>query len=276
MTLSERNLFFKIGIVFCALIVLLTLAASFLTVPVYSSMEENSRRPTDFFQFFVNKFIKTDYYAVHASLAAAVLFSFTGMLLIHFFFERTTAPEILFVAIFTISFSFEAIRLILPLYLIFNFSSFYLLIAARILLFARYFSIFSLFTASVCAAGFETQKTRNVILVIFIAVLFVTLGVPIDTQSWDTAFNMISGYTSMFRLVEIIAFLATVISFFVAAHIRSSPEYIYIGIGVILALAGKSILLGTDNWAGPVPGILLLSFGTWFLCSKLHKLHLWR
>jgi len=275
MTLSERNLFFKVGIVFCVIIVLLTLAASFLTVPVYSTLEENSHRSTGFFQIFFNRFLNNNYYAVHASLAAAVLFSFIGMILIHFFFERTSAPEILYIAIFTISFSFEAIRLALPLFLIFNFPSFYLLVAARTLLFARYFSIFSLFTASIFAAGFETQKTRNVILVIFIAVLFVTLGVPIDTQSWDTAFNMISGYTSMFKLIEIIAFLATVISFLVAAHVRSSPDYVYVGLGVVLAQAGKAILLKTDNWVGPVPGILLLSLGTWFLCSKLHKLHLW-
>jgi hypothetical protein len=275
MTLSERNLFFKIGITFCAIIALLTLAASFLTVPVYSAMEENSRRPTDFFQFIISRFIKSDYYAVHASLSAAVLFSLIGMSLIHFFFERTSSPEILFIAIFTISFSFEAMRLILPLYLIFNFPSFYLLIAARTLLFARYFSIFSLFAASVCAAGFETQRTRNIILVIFVAVLFVTLGVPIDTQNWDTTFNMINGYTSMFGFIEVIAFFTTVISFFVAAYVRRSREYVYIGIGVVLAMAGKTILLGTDNWAGPFPGILLLSFGTSFLCAKLHKLHLW-
>jgi len=275
MTLSERNLVFKAGIVFCAIIVLLTLAASFITVPVYSTMEENTRRAADFFQYFISRIIKSNNYAVHASLSAAVLFSFIGMLLIHFFFERTSAPEILFIAFFTMSFSFEAIRLVPPLYLVYNFPSFYLLLAARALLFARYFGLFSLFIASVCAAGFETQGTRNVILVIFIAVLFVILGVPIDTQSWDTAFNMINGYTSMLRLIEAVAFLTTVISFLVAAYIRSSPDYAYVGIGVIIAMIGKSILLGTDNWAGPVPGILLLSYGTFFLCSKLHKLHLW-
>jgi len=275
MTLSERNLFFKAGIAFCAVVVLLTLAASFITIPVYSKIEENAHRSTGFFQFFMNLFQKNNYYAVHASISLSVLFAFIGMLLIHFFFERTSAPSILYIAIFTISFSFETIRLILPLYLVFNFPSFYLLIAARTLLFARYFNIFSLFTASIFAAGFETQKTRNVILVIFIAVLFVTLGVPIDTQNWDTAFNMISGYTSMFMLIKVIAFLATVVNFLVAVRVRSSPDYVYVGLGVVIALAGKSILLGTDNWAGPIPGILLLSLGTWFLCSKLHKLHLW-
>jgi hypothetical protein len=101
------------------------------------------------------------------------------------------------------------------------------------------------------------------------------LGVPIDAQSWDTSFSMISGYTAMFKMIEIVVFFTTSITFFVAAKVRDSKDYIYVGIGVMLALIGRNILLGTDNWAGPVPGIFLLSFGTWFICSKLHKIHLW-
>jgi len=275
MTISERNALFKIGIAFCAVIVLLTLAVSFLTVPVYPEMEENTRRPANFFQIFVSRFMVSDYYAVHVSISATVLFAFIGMLLIYSFFERTSAPEILYIALFTISFSFEAIRLILPLHFIFNFPSLYLIIAARTLLFARYFSIFSLFTASVCAAGFDIQKTRNIIMIIIIAVLIIILGVPIDSQTWDTSFNMVTGYTSIFRLMEVAVFLITVISFIVAANIRSSRDYAYVGIGIVIAMAGRNMLLENDNWAGPVPGILLLSFGTWFLCSKLHKIHLW-
>jgi len=55
MKLSERNAFFKAGIAFCALSTLLILAASFIVVPVYSGMEENLRRPSDFFQVFIGK-----------------------------------------------------------------------------------------------------------------------------------------------------------------------------------------------------------------------------
>ena len=275
MTLSERNIFFKAGITFCSVITLLILAASFLIMPVYSEMSEDSGRPVNLFQFISGRFLENNYYAVHISLIIAVLFSLIGMLLIHSFFERTSTPEIVYISLFIASFSFEIIRLILPLHFIYNFPSLYLLSASRVLLFARCFCIFSLFTAGIFAAGFEAQRTRNVILIIFVTALAISLGVPIDVLNWDTGLNTGNGYASMFRLIESAAFIGTVISFFIAVKVRGSGDYVYVGIGVIFALIGRSMLLGTDNWAGPVLGILLLSFGTSFLCSKLHKIHLW-
>jgi len=276
MTLAERNAFFKAGIAFCAICTVLILAASFLLFPVYETMGENSRRPADFFQVLVlSKLLQPHYFAVHASLILSVLFSLVGIIMILAFFEQTSAPEIPYIAIFTISFSFEIIRLILPLRLLYDFPSFYLILASRVLLFARYFSIFSLFAASVCAAGLEIQKTRTIIIVVLIATLVVTFGVPIDAQSWDTSLNMINGYTSMFKLIEGVAFFITVISFFIAVNVRGSKEYGHIGLGVLLALIGRYFLLNVDNWAGPAAGIVFVSAGVWFVCSKLHKIHLW-
>ncbi|MDR1837819.1 MAG: hypothetical protein LBQ89_09195 [Treponema sp.] len=275
MTLSERNTFFKIGIAFCAVSTLLLLAASFLVVPVYQTMEENTRRPSDLIHILISRFLDVNYIAVHSSVVMAVLFSITGIILIYSFFEQTPAPEILYVVIFTLSFSFETIRILLPLHFIFDIPSFYMLMALRVLLFARYFSILSLFAASVCAAGLEVQKTVYIIIIIFIATLVIVFSAPIDTQNWDTSLNMINGNTYMFRLIEAATFLTTVISFFVAANIRGSKDYKYIGIGIMLALIGRFLLLSADNWITPVPGILLLSIGIWFVCSRLHKIHLW-
>jgi hypothetical protein len=275
MTISERNIYLKIGIAFCSVTTVLIIAASSILIPVYSGMEENARRPGYLFQVISGMFLGNNYYSVHVSLILAVLFSLAATLLIYLFFERTSTPEILYISFFTVSFSFEIIRLMPPLYFIYNFSSFYLLGASRILLFFRYFSIFSLFTASVCAAGLEVQKIRNVILIMITAVLLIILGIPIDTQVWDTSFVMIYDHSSLLMMIETVAFIITAITFFIAAKVRDSKEYIYVGVGVVLALIGRNILIGTDNWAGPIPGILLLSFGTWFICSKLHKIHLW-
>jgi len=272
MTLSERNTFFKAGIIFCSLCTLLILAVSFLTIPLYqetaSGLEEITSRPARFF-------LGNSYFAVHVSLSVLVLFSLLGIILIHAFFERTSAPEILYISLFTITLAFEVIRQIIPLFLIFNFSSFYVRIALRVLLFARFFGIFSLFAASICAAGLEVQKTRNVIFILIIASLTITMSVPIDALNWDTSFNMINGYISMFRMIEFVSFVTTIISFLIASRNRGAKEYNYIALGVLLALIGRNILLYADNWAGPIPGILLLSIGTWFICSKLHRIHLW-
>ena len=280
MTLSERNTFFKAGIVFCAVCVFLILTASLIIIPHYQENDFNvffgdEQRPVSLFQTFVSRFINSNYLAVHISLSMTIIFSLIGMLLIHYYFERTSTPEIIYIAIFTISMSFEVIRLILPLQQIFIFSSFYVNITSHALLFARYFGIFSLFAASICAAGLEIQKTRNVIFITVVAALIITISVPIDVLNWDTSLNVINGYVSLFRMIELGVLLTTMISFLIAARIRESDEYIYVAVGSLLALIGRNILLNTDNWIGPLPGIILLSFGTWFLCSKLHKIHLW-
>jgi hypothetical protein len=275
MTLSERNTFFKAGIFFCSISVLFVLAASFLIIPVFNGiMEGYSSRPVNIFQFLTS-FLKNDYYAVYISLAAAVLYSLISIIFIHYFFERTSVPEILYIALFTVSFALEAVRLILPLHHIYNFSLFYVSIALKSLFFARFFGVFSLFTAGLCAAGLEVQKTRNVIFVIIITSLVITLGVPIDASNWDTSLNIINSYTPMFTLIGLAVSVITMISFIIAANIHDSREYINAAIGVLLVMTGRSFLLNIDNWISPVLGILLLSIGTGFLCSKLHKIHLW-
>jgi len=276
MTLSERNTFFKIGILLCSICTLFVTVSSFFVIPVYSQiMAEYTRRPGNVFQIVTGFFPGNNNYAVYFLLAAAVIYSLVSIIVIHFFFERTSTPEILYIAIFTISFALEAVRLILPLQYIFCFSVFYVVLAAKILLFVRFFGIFSLFTAGLCAAGLEVQKTRNVIFLMIVAALVITLGIPIDGSNWDTSFNIINSYNSMFSLVSAAVFITTVISFFIAAKNRDSREYVYIAIGAGLALAGRGFVINVDNWASLVPGIILLSIGTVILCSKLHKIHLW-
>jgi hypothetical protein len=275
MTLSERNVFFRVTIAFCAISALLTLAISWLVVPLYKTIGENARRPAEFAQFFFGRLFEPDYFAVHASLAALVVFSLAGIFLILSFFEQTATPELLYISFFIFSFTFEIIRLIIPLHIIYTIPSFYILISMRILLFARYFGIFSMVAASLCAAGLEVQMNRNLILIIIAAALVVVTGVPIDIQSWNTSLNVIYGFSSIFRVIEAAAFLTAVTSFFVAANVRGSFEYVYIGIGVMVAFIGRYFLLNFDNWAGPIPGIIMLSFGTWFACSKLHRIYLW-
>jgi len=278
MTLSERNTFFKAGIAFCAVCTLLVTAASIISMPLYQGAdlpEEITCRPSNIFNIITGMLLENNFYAVNISLLITVVFSLASMILIHYFFERTSAQEILYIAIFIISFSFEIIRFVLPLREVYGFPSVYMLFAARILLFIRYFGIFSLFAASVCSAGLEVQKIRNVIFVMIVAALIITFGVPIDVLSWDTSLNIVNGYGNMFRLVEVVVFFTTFISFLITAKNKDSKEYIYVAIGVIIALLGRSILLHTDNWIGPFPGIFLLSFGIWVLCSKLHKINLW-
>ena len=274
MTLSARNRIFKMGLIFALLCLVLCIIATIQAIPVYDSME-TGRRPGGIFQMFFGQLLDVRLLAVNGSIIASVVFSALSVIFVYYFFEKTLSPEILFVVLFALSFSVETLRLIIPLWHVYEIPSLYILVASRIILFARDLGIFSLFAASVFAVGYGAQRQRNAILFITIAALIIALGVPIDTQTWDSSLRMITGYIPMFRLIEAGIFFITVISFFVAVWARGSRVFIFIGSGSVLALLGRNILLHADTWAGLSAGMVFLVAGIWLICKCLHKIYLW-
>ncbi|MDR2103430.1 MAG: hypothetical protein LBP42_04925 [Treponema sp.] len=276
MTLSQRNDFFKAGIFVASVFLIIITALSFIILPVYASaVSETTQRSAGIFQFFITPFLQASPHASFASMASAVIYAFTTIILIYYFFEQTQSPEILFFAIFVISFSFEGIRVMVPLKIVYGLSNVYLMMGSRILLFARYFGIFSLFTASVYASGLEVQKQRNTLLVITVADLMIALGVPIDGFVWDSSLSMISGYPTMFNMVELGIIIISAVSFFVSAYSRGTKEYMVIGLGALFSFFGRNMLLSSDTWVTLLPGLLFLALGTWFVCTQLHRVYLW-
>jgi hypothetical protein len=276
MTLSVRNNCFKAGIALSSLSLAAVAAAAFVVIPGYpEAASEAARRSAGMFQGFLEKLGPSVPYVPFVSMLGAVLYSLISIILIYFLFEKTQSQEILFFSLFVISMAVESIRIIVPLKVLYDFPALYCVMAARILTFSRYFGLFSLFTSGVCAAGLETQKQRNAIVVILLTALAIASGVPVDGLSWDSTLIMLTGYTTMFTIVEGGLLFFTVISFFIAAYNRSSRDYVFIGIGTLLAFAGRNILLYADAWLSPFPALVVLAAGTWFFCTRLHQIYLW-
>jgi len=286
MTVASRNATFKVGIIFSALALLAGIAASVATLSVYGNMEMETEAisggifgtvfgwPSES-RFLGQLLFQPTPLAVHLAVLFLAFYSIASIAVIYFFFEKTLCTEIIFVAFFALSFSIEVFRLVIPLGQIYELPSLYLLITSRIIIFGRYFGIFSLFAASVHATGYQSQQQRNTIIIVIVTALFISLSVPVDTYIWDSSLNVRSGYTSMFTLIEVGFFIITVASFFVATISRGSREFIFIGTGSLLALFGRGILLLADTWAGLPIGLCLLSAGTWLICTRLHKIYLW-
>jgi len=143
------------------------------------------------------------------------------------------------------------------------------------LLFGRYFGLLSLFASSVYAAGLDSQKQQTVLLLSILAAMVIAFNAPIDSLVWDSTFVLWNGYHSMFALADAGIVTVTVITYFISAYTRPSKSYLYVGLGTLLTFAGKSILLNSDTWITPLPGLLILITGTWFVCARLHKEYLW-
>ena len=276
MTLTVRNNCFKGGIILAALSLFSVAAAGYFTFSFFPDIAASAAlRPLGLLQSYVHDLTEVSAYVPFWTMLGAAVYSLVGIVIIYFFFEKTQAPEILFLSFFTISLSFEFARILIPLTGILTFPPLYTIVAFRALLFGRYFGLFSLFAASVYAAGLDAQKQQSVFSLSVLAALLIAANVPVDSLIWDSTFVFAMGYNSMLTMVEIGLMAVTIVTFFVSAYIRESNSYIFIGIGVLMAYLGRRFLIFSDNWITPLPAILLLSLGTWLACSRIHKIYLW-
>ena len=276
MTLSARNNYFKAGIVLAVLSLGLAAAGGYFAFPAFSEASAAAvTRSGGIILKLIEGFAEPSAHVPLWVVLASVVYSFISIILIYYFFEKTQSPEILFIGLFVISVAFELAKLAIPLRVVFPFSSVYLVVANRVMLFGRYFGLLSLFAASVYAAGLDSQKQYNIFLMFVMATLVITLNIPVDSLAWDSSFKLQNSYHAMFTLVEIGFFAMTALTFMVTAYIRSSRRYIYIGIGALMMLTGRNIMFHSDTWISPAPGLVLLAAGTWIVCSRLHKEYLW-
>ena len=275
MTISTRNGFYKGGIILSLLSVGLMVAGGyFVFAACLQAAEAASFRPGWIAQALGDRLSPAAAVPFFTMLTAA-LYSLVSIILIYYFFENTRSPELLFFALFVMSLSFEFLRLIIPLRAVFPFPALYVITASRLLLFARYFGLFSLFAASVYAAGLNVQRQQNAVFIVALAALIITIQIPIDGIIWDSTLMPRSGYRAMFAVVEAGIGAVTALTFFISAYTKGARSYVFIGVGSLLALAGRSLLIQSDTWFTPLPGFLALAVGTWLIASHLRREYLW-
>ena len=234
-----------------------------------------SSRSTGLVQTILGFLSTKSAYAPLVSITFALFFASASVVLLYYSFEKTQAPEVLFFALFSLSFVAESFRLAVPLAVAREWPPAFVVGAARALVFGRFFGLLSLFASSVYASGVDFQKHGRVILISAAASLAIATGVPVDGLAWDSALSPMPGYASMLDLVELALSLIACLSFLVAAKSRGAQEYAVAAAGCFLVCLGRDGLIRGDNWlALPVSATALVA-GTWLLAVKVHRYYLW-
>ena len=170
MTLSIRKKIFLGGLAFSILSLAILSFGGYHAFPAFkASMEASSMQSGGIVNALFRNYVESSHMVPFFAILCALIYSLIGIILILIYFEKTHSPEILFIGLFIISLSFEFIRIIVPLREIFHFPSMYMIFTSRILLFGRYFGLFSLFAAAVYAAGLDIQKQQMAFIMVILA-----------------------------------------------------------------------------------------------------------
>jgi hypothetical protein len=212
--------------------------------------------------------------AVFAGTGLAVLFAFASNALLFYFFEKTQSVEVRFLSIFLFSFAFELMRLGVPVREVFALPGRAPAVAARLLMFGRFFGLFALFAAGLNAIGLKTQKEEQLVAAIAVAALLFAFRMPIDVFNYDTSLRPLAGFAATFRAADAALGLLAVACFVLGAYTRGVREYYAVSASLLAAVAGRALLLHADNWL-IIPGFLLLCAAAWFAGRQFRRMYLW-
>ena len=214
-------------------------------------------------------------YAAFAGIGTAVLFAFVSQVLLFYFFEKTQAIEVRLLGTFLFSFTFEVLRIVVPLRAVMRLSGYIPAIASRLMVFGRFYGLFALFAAGLCVSGLKIRREETIIFPMAIAALLFALRMPIDSFYYDTSLYPLIGLSRTFGTVNAVIVMLSFLCFVSGAYTRGSREYYFIAMGIMTAAIGRRLLLAADTWVMLAAGFVFLFFGTWYAGLQFRRMYLW-
>lgn len=259
MTIVFRNTTMTIGIILAFCITLCTAFITFLFLP---------NAPPQWTSAAVT--IQT------ANILFLSLFSFVSSLLFRITFSKTLAPELFFFAIFILTFSFEAFRLIF-LYFQFRSSPFIIgILITRIVHFGRFLRVYSLFAAGLFACSIANPKTGIYLGIGILLSLAYAIGIPVDATRRTGTFLYITGIADYTRIIFSIGEVISIINFVLAGVLKNTREYYFMALAFFITLGGSAVLISfPGRLLFLVIGVPFLLAGTIMFGNRSHELYLW-
>jgi len=275
MTIASRNRFIRIA-AFISLALLITSIASIVLIFIHDGLPEaaHGTRPLATLSSF--KLLPYSSFASMITIGLYPLYSLLFLLYILFAFEKTQTVEITFFAAFAFSASLEAFRIFIPLYQLWNNSGFFSVTISRIAYFSRILTVLFLLSSSIFTTRKSVQQLGPIIFLLSFLAFTLANAIPANSGTISSNFLVTPGYSSMLNLFFFILEILCTVSYLIMGKTLGVKEYFQAALGLILLLAGYSILAFCDTWAFLAAGVFLLFFGTRIYLDRMHRYYLWQ
>jgi hypothetical protein len=275
MTISKHIVLLKAGIAVSFLAMLAFAVSARYIFPLYPDLIDYQLAPRNIPDFLTKLSPAPEPYTAFAAAGIAILFALVSQILLFYFFEKSQSVEIRFLSIFLFSFTFEILRIAPLLKIALQLSGYIPVIAGRLLIFGRFYGLFSLFAAGLYASGFKMRREETLIFPMIIIALLFAFRVPIDMFHYDSNICPVMGFSTMFKMVDAAIVLLAMFCFFSGAYNNNNREYYFIALGILAAASGRYLFFVADAWLLLFPGLAVLIFGVWFTGIQLRRMYLW-
>jgi hypothetical protein len=204
-----------------------------------------------------------------------LLISLVAGYILKSYFRKSISEEIFFFILFVLFLSFEAVRVVhIPL-ILHNEPTYYGALVTRIILFGRIFSTLSLFFSGLFAAGLTYQK-YGIFIGLAILIGFTFSGtVAIDTTRLDS--HLMYHVGNQREVVGVLLGLKGIsaLNYFLGGYIKSNRDYLYMGLSVVILIAGLELIFRVYSFTAAITGFILITLGIVVFSNRIHSAYMW-
>lgn len=274
MTIAARNRLIKLGMLFSCLLSIISISIFiFICINPDSAGSGGERRFLTFPDFFLFDF---NFYAATAGILAMTLLSTTTCFRMYFLFEKTTSIEITFFAAGIISISLESIRMMVPLYNLWQAQPLFIYIISRTVFFSRIFFILAVLAGAIFSFEKNFQQGGTALFSLVFLAFLTARFLPVNYSDSTSLFFLAPGYLNILIFLSCFMCVTAVISFIIQGITKNDKAYYTTAAGCTFMLTGWILLCLCDNWVFLCAGLILQILGTEKYLRSLHTYYMWQ
>lgn len=211
----------------------------------------------------------------YIGLCLLVFSAFTQSLFLRLGFFRSASSELFFLNLFLFTLTFESLRVLQILLQNMEINLYFAVLISRIIIFSRFFALFSLFGMSLFPANPPFRKVDSILAFSFIISFSLAYLIPVN--SGPPYLNMLHPFgrniilTVFFISLEIL----TIANYIRTAIIKSSANYLYIAFAILLIVSGMELLYFSSTFIHITLGPLLFNLGIVLALRRIHLQLMW-
>lgn len=205
-----------------------------------------------------------------------VLFALISAIILRIYFSKTLAPEMFFFTIFLLTFSFEALRVVMFYIQITSAPFFFGILVTKAVNFGRFLRVFSVFVSGLFACSTTNPKTGTFLGIGTVLAFAYAGGIPIDATRQSFDFFYYSGFSEIIDFIFLGVQLISVLNFILAGILKNTSDYYVMTVGLFFTiLGGEFIVMFPGKIYLAAAGAVCMVAGTVLFSRRTHELYLW-
>lgn len=209
--------------------------------------------------------------AAFSALSAPVL-----TLSIFLNFEKTKSQECVYCIAFFLACLSEGVRLLIPVFNLWDANTALLNGAARVMFFGRLMAALSFFTCAVTLVNTQYRESGKYFIILVCSAAFFSAIIPVNTLRLLPNCTVQAGFTRVTAVCQTILFLLTVFAFLFVTKSYEKKDALILTLGYVLFFSGYRVLTVADSFFFAALGALCFIAGMRIYLGTVHKIYMWK